>query len=63
VIYVYLAHTGGEVVFPEGAAVVESEDDPSVRIVDTTGRILAVFSKADLSLYADKPLSKDAALD
>jgi hypothetical protein len=63
VLYLYLTQTGAEVVFPDGQTLVEVEDDPVVRVLDVRKRVLAVFHKADVSLFSSKPLKRDTILD
>jgi hypothetical protein len=51
-LYVYLAMTGGVVVFPQGDAVIDEEGKSDIHIVDKEGRVLAVFQRPDVSIYS-----------
>ena len=59
--YFYLAMTGGVVVIPEGKAVVDTEGQSEIRVLDSAGRVLVVFNRPDVSMYTQKPL--DASPD
>jgi hypothetical protein len=47
----FLAKSGGRVLFPSAVAVVSGQADDEVRFIDAEGRTLAVFRRADISLY------------
>ena len=52
---VVLAGTGSPLVFPEGPAIEDTEIDSEVRVVDSSGRILAVIHRADVSMFSTDP--------
>jgi hypothetical protein len=47
----FLAKSGGRVLFPSAVTVVSGQADDEVRFIDSGGKTLAVFRRADISLY------------
>jgi hypothetical protein len=55
--YFYLAMTGGVVVVPDAETVIDTEGESCIRVTDAAGRVLVIFNRRDVSLYARKPLA------
>ena len=46
-----LASTGGQVLIPDAVEVLPADNETLVNFVDSSGRILVTFRRADVSLY------------
>jgi hypothetical protein len=52
VLTAFLAGSGGKVVIPDAVAVEPGDSADEVRFVDAAGRTLAIFRRADVSIFA-----------